>query len=78
PGVQKNIVDAVGSLADLAPGVAATLITKNPLPMMAFLGGYSKGSAYVDKRQDGYDSDKANVASTYYALAEALPEALPL
>ncbi len=78
PGMDQAIVSGIASLGDMAPGLAATLISRNPLPMMVYLGAYSRGSAYVDKRGDGYDSDKSLTAANLYALAEAVPEALPL
>lgn len=78
PGLSKDIVDGVASLADLTPGLVTSLVTRNPLPMMVYMGAYSKGSSYVDKRQEGYSPQKSNIASTLYALSEAIPEALPL
>ncbi|MBK8772702.1 MAG: hypothetical protein IPM06_20060 [Rhizobiales bacterium] len=46
--------------------------------MLAYLGLYSRGSTYVDKRAAGYDSDKATTAANLYSLAEAIPEVVPL
>ena len=78
PGLSAALVSGIASMGDMAPGLVTTLATKNPLPMLAYLGAYSRGSSYVDKRAAGYDSKKALVAADLYAAAEAIPEMLPL
>lgn len=78
PGVEKTFVQVFSSLADMAPSVASSVITKNPLPGMIYMFGLSKGAAYVDKRADGQTPDKARAASNLYGLAEGIPEMLPL
>lgn len=78
PGLSRAVVSGISSVADMAPGLVTSLVTKNPLPMMAYLGAYSRGSTYVDKRAEGYSPEKASRAANLYALAEAIPEALPL
>jgi hypothetical protein len=78
PGLQEAIVTGVASLGDMAPGVVGSLVTRNPLPMLAWMTGHSRGSTYADKRGEGYDSRKATDAANLYAAAEAVPEMVPL
>lgn len=78
PGLDQAIVSGISSLADMAPGLATTLVTRNPIPMLAYLGAYSRGGAYADKRAEGVASDKALTAANLYAVAETIPEILPL
>lgn len=78
PGLSEALVSGIASFGDMAPGVAATIVTRNPLPMMAYLGYYSRGSTYADKRAQGVDPQKAATAANLYALAEAIPEIAPL
>lgn len=78
PGLPQALVSGIASVGDMAPGMVATLATRNPLPMLTYLGAYSRGSTYVDKRAEGYDSGKAVTAANLYAVAEAVPELLPL
>ena len=78
PGLDQAVVSGVSSFFDMAPGLAATLIARSPLPMMAYLTAYSKGGTYADKRAAGVAPAKANTAADLFALAEAIPEMLPL
>lgn len=78
PGVSEAFVSGIASFGDMAPGVAASIVTRNPLPMMAYLGAYSRGSTYADKRGEGVLPQPAVTAANLYALSEATPEALPL
>jgi hypothetical protein len=78
PGLDQALVSGISSFGDMAPGIAASLVTQNPIPMMAYLGAYSRGSAYADKRAEGFSSDKSLNAANLYAAAEAIPEILPL
>lgn len=78
PGVSEALVSGIASFGDMAPGMAATLVTRNPLPMMAYMGYYSRGSTYADKRAEGVDPKTAATAANLYALAETIPEIAPL
>jgi len=78
PGLQQAIVSGVSSFGDMAPGLVTTLVTRNPLPMMLYLAGYSRGSTYADKRAEGYSPDKAISPANLYAPAEAIPEHVPI
>lgn len=76
--LNKALISGISSFGDMAPGLASALVTRNPIPAMLYLLGYSKGSSYADMRTAGEGIDKAQQASSLYALAEALPEYLPL
>jgi hypothetical protein len=78
PGLPEALVSGIASFGDMAPGLAAFIVRRNPIPMMAYLGAYSRGSTYADKRAEGYDSEKAVTAANLYALAEAIPQYVPL
>ena len=78
PGLNEALVSGIASFGDMAPGMVSSLITRNPLPMLAYLGAYSRGSTYADKRQEGYTPEKARSVASLYAMAETIPEILPL
>jgi hypothetical protein len=79
PGSMEEIVgNAVGSIAQMAPGYAASLITRNPLPTVALAQTLTSGQAYADARDKGMEPGKAAEYAIANGFAEAAGEALPL
>ena len=78
-GSLKYYVQSAGlSVTHMLPLLAAGAITRNPYAVMSLMALDVKGQEYGDLRARGIDPDLAGKASTAYALAEAIPEALPL
>lgn len=75
---------AIGSAAEMAPGLALSLLLKNPAPLMGQLAVTSGGQGYAEARGlNGGDGailppDVARDYAAMYAAAEAIPEAMPL
>jgi hypothetical protein len=87
PGsLEHYLSGAVGSVAEMAPGLALSILTRNPGPAMLSIGAQVGGTNYAEARQpkqDGQfmsqlDPERARQYATLYAAAEAIPEALPL
>lgn len=79
PGSLEYYVSSIaGSTLEMAPGMAASLLLKNPLPAMAIMGAQSGANAYAQARDLGIEPDKARQYAGLYAVAEGIPEALPI
>lgn len=79
PGSLEYYVSSIaGSTLEMAPGMAASLLLKNPLPAMAIMGAQSGANAYAQARDMGLEPDKARQFAGLYAIAEGIPEALPI
>ena len=79
PGSVESILgSAVGSVAQMAPGYAAAILTRSPLPTVALAQALTSGQSYADARDAGVDPRKAAEYAVSNGFAEAVGEALPL
>ena len=79
PGsVEQYVGGAVGAVAEMAPALAASIATGNPVPAMVFAGIQGGGMGYASGREAGLSPEDARKYGTLYAAAEGIPEALPL
>lgn len=69
---------ATGSIAQMIPALVAGVLTRNPTVSMGIIGAQVKGTSYGEGREAGLTPEQAQLYSTAQALAEAIPEALPL
>jgi len=78
PGSAKYYAGgAAQSVANMLPALTAGLFGGAPATL-GVIGLQVKGQSYGDQRAKGSDIATAKLASTAYALAEAIPEALPV
>lgn len=79
PGSLEYYASSIaGSTLEMAPGMAAALLLKNPLIGMVVIGSQSGANAYGQGRDLGLDPKQAREYAGLYAIAEGIPEALPL
>lgn len=68
----------VSSLANMAPALLAGVLTRNPGVTLSMIGTQSKGGSYAEGREEGLSPEDADAYSTATALAETIPEILPV
>lgn len=79
PGSPEELAaNVTSSIAQMAPGYAASILLRNPLPTVALAQTLTSGQAYADARKAGLDSSKAAEYAVTSGFAEAVGEALPL
>lgn len=71
--------DMVTSLIQMAPTIAASVVTRNPEVGMGLMGAQVFGQQYGQSRnEEGRTPEQAQMDATFYALAESIPEKMPL
>lgn len=79
PGsVEGYVAGAIGSVAEMAPGLALSILMRSPAPAMIAVGGQVGGTSYAEGRNEGLTPSLAREYAALNAAAEAIPEALPL
>jgi GH24 family phage-related lysozyme (muramidase) len=79
PGsLEYYVSNIIGSTAQMAPGLVASVVTKSPLPAMAIIAAQQGGDAYTKASNAGLKPEEAKKYAALYAMAETIPEALPL
>ena len=79
PGTLEHyLANAISASAEMAPALIASVFARNPLPAVTFMTAYSGGRAYVSGRGEGLDPSEARGYATLNALAEGIPEAVPV
>ncbi len=79
PGSPEGYVaGAIGSVAEMAPGLALSILMRSPAPAMAAIGLQVGGTTYAEGRAEGLPPELARQYAALNAAAEAIPEALPL
>ena len=79
PGSGAEFVGNVaGSIAQMAPGYLASIITRNPGPAVALAQTLTSGQSYIAAREAGVAPGKAAEYALANGFAEAAGEALPL
>jgi len=76
--LEQYVSGAIGSVAEMAPGLALSILARNPAPAMIAIGAQVGGTSYAEAREKGLDPRSAREYAALYAAAEAIPEALPL
>ncbi len=76
--LEYYVSSIIGSTAQMAPGLIASVVTKSPLPAMAIIAAQTGGDAYTKASNAGLKPEDAKKYAALYALAETVPEALPL
>lgn len=66
------------SVATNMPGLLASIVLRNPAPAMIGIGAQSGGAAYGEGRDRGLEPKTAREYAGLTALAEGIPEALPV
>ena len=66
------------AIIEMAPMIATTLATRSPAAGLTVMGGQVVGHKYGESRQKGRTPDQAGMDAIFYALAETLPETIPL
>jgi hypothetical protein len=69
---------ALESVGPTASAVLGTLITRNPNVGLSIMGGQVYGAEYGKRRDEGRSIAQANQDGIFSALAEAIPERIPL
>lgn len=77
-GIASAIYSGAESLAQNAPGLAASLISSNPVPALATAGVNVQAEAYSRYRQRGADPSQAFLASLGEGGVEIATELLPM
>lgn len=67
---------AIGSFAEMAPMLAAAIITRNPTIAAGVMSGQVGGQSYAEGREQGLSPDQAQVYTVLSTAAEVAPEAL--
>lgn len=67
---------AIGSFAEMAPMLAAAVITRNPTIATAIMSGQVGGQSYAEGREKGLDEKQAQTYALLTTAAEVAPEAL--
>jgi GH24 family phage-related lysozyme (muramidase)/GNAT superfamily N-acetyltransferase len=76
--LEYYVSSIIGSTAQMSPGLIASVVTKSPLPAMAIIAAQTGGDAYTKASNAGLKPEDAKKYAALYALAETVPEALPL
>lgn len=79
PGMGAKVADsAITSLAMMGPALAAGLLTKSPLTVVAIMSGETGAQAYGEARQEGLTPAQSGVYATLQATIEGGTEYLPM
>lgn len=72
------VSSAIGSLAEMVPALAASIVTRKPGPALATLSGQVGGQSYAKAREQGASIEDAQRYAIGSVAAEVLPEGLTL
>ena len=72
------ISSAVGSLAEMVPALAASIVSRKVTPALAVMSGQVGGQSYEKARQDGASVEDAQRYATGSVAAEVIPSSLPI
>jgi hypothetical protein len=75
--VPQLAYDIANGAVQMAPLMAASIATKNPLPVMGGIALQSYGDAYGDSRAAGRTPEQAQQDASFAAAANAIPAAIP-
>lgn len=72
------VSSAIGSLAELVPALAASIVTRKPSPALAVMSAQVGGQSYAKARESGASVEEAQRYATGSVAAEVIPSAVPL
>lgn len=77
PGSIEEIAASAGaSTIEMAAPALASVLVRNPAPLVAYFTARSAGSGYNTARDEGAGTDTSRAAAGLYAAAEAVTEAI--
>jgi hypothetical protein len=77
PGSLEEIAASAGaSVVEMAAPALASVLVRNPAPLVAYFTARSAGTGYNTARDEGTGTDTARAAAGLYAAAEAVTEAI--
>lgn len=77
--VKDYSYQAAMSLVQILPTLAATVVTKSPATGLSLMAGQVYGQQYGQARNEsGRTPEQASADATFYAMAETIPEEMPL
>jgi hypothetical protein len=78
PGAGELAYNVVGGLEKIAPALATTAITKNPVPFLASTGLTSFSDTYANAKRNGMNDEQASSFATGTALTDTALNSIPL
>ncbi len=75
---KQIFADAARSTVEMAPGMAASVVTRRPLPALGQAFSTSRSDAYAEQRDAGQSPAEAAAPAFYSGLAEVAFEGLPV
>lgn len=66
------------ALVQMVPTIAVGMATKNPNLALTLMGGQVYAQKYGEARESGRTPEEASADAAFYALAETIPEKIPL
>lgn len=77
PGSPEDIAaQTAASVTEMAAPAIASIVARNPGPMIAYYAARSGGSGYQQAREQGADTNTAQLAAGLYAASEIATEAI--
>ena len=70
--------DIAQGIVQMGPALTASIVTRSPAAGITIIGGQVGGQRYAQSRAEGRTPKQARQDAAFYALAEALPEYIPL
>jgi hypothetical protein len=77
-GIARGIYGGLESTAGAAPGLALSVLLRNPTPALAAMGMQTEGEAYARYRERGATVGEATVGGVGEGAVEVLTEMLPM
>lgn len=76
PGLGSDVIQGVASGVEMIAPAAASMVVRNPAPLVAYFTARSAGTGYGEAKAAGAPNDRARAAAGLYAAAEAVTEAV--
>lgn len=76
PGLGSDVIQGVAAGVEMIAPAAASMVVRNPAPLVAYFTARSAGTGYGEAKAAGAPNDRARAAAGLYAAAEAVTEAV--
>lgn len=76
--LKRYAYDITQGIVQMGPMLAASMATKSPVVGLSMMAGQVGGQEYGQSRADGRTPTQSASDAGFYALAETIPEAIPL
>ena len=76
PGFGADVAQGLASAVEMVPPAIASMVVRNPAPLVAYFTMRSGGQGYGEAMKAGAGTDTARAAAGLYAAAEAVTEAV--